>query len=816
MRGIYVLCLTAFWLGGLTGSQAWDASSEPLALRYLAILERNPANETAAERLWEIYSTRGDTETFLKKLRSLAAKDPIAGVSLANFLQRSGQVDEAAQALRNLSPSGLDSKSLIRIGKLWELLGKPGEAVAAWEMAIAADPQNLALRSQIAQACLDAGNPAAAITHWDVLAREATASERLLALENLRAAHEATGDYHRAALHAKEALNSLAPGHWKVPDLIGRTITLHEEAGELDALESEWANSQQPGLAVRMAVLAKKRGDPKARVQWLNEASEADPKNVALLGELAMAELAVGNAEAAEKLLRRRFAMAPNDAQILADLASFLANQGQEAGALGLIETHFASLSSGETANANKVALLRKLNLREGLGQALRESFEQSKTSWPAARELAEYLLETGSSQEASRVFQTLDGATPADKQRDLRIQVARFFYDMQVPGESEIRARKALESDPNDPEVILLLAEILEARGDLLAALALVEAAAPATADTVNLELDQQLFSLFQRRDSESDPALRNVGTKAFLQRLLEPEGSEKSADRFLRASRWAAWSGDPATAVTTLRAALALRADSPEVLDQLADELEKLGEFDEAALVLSRLEGLQPDPATKIRIARMDVARGEAEAATAMLAQAVKANPHDANLTRELAMAQEAAGQNFEALESWLRAFELSPPSEKQNLGKSVLKSFSRLSLVDRGLEFLAITAPRLPDDRLRLEFLRDGTAFARENDVLDRWQEILQSPPPGSSVAWKMALSELLPETTDHSPPVVSDTKDAMELLLQDAEAKRDFGRAALLAGKLADLPKATPGDHIRSLHFFEMTQPAEKAH
>jgi len=805
-----VVWLAASWLCGLAVCAALDPASGQLAMRYLAILERNPASETAAERLWEIYSANGETELFLKKLKALAEREPLAGVSLASLLQRSGQVEEAQAALLKISTDALDSKSLIRVGKLWTVLGKPDEAVSVWEMAVAAEPENLALRGQIAQTYLDAGNPMAAIEHWEIVAKESTASERLLALENLSAAYESAGDFSQAARHAKMALNSLAPGHWKLPDLIERTISLHEKSGELEALETEWAN--QPGLAVRMAALAKKRGDPKAQVKWLRDASGADPKNLALLRDLAFAELADGNAEAAEVALRTRYSLSPKDEEMLGDLASFLANQGKEPEVLTLIGTFYKGSPAGEATHSRKIALLKKLNLREGLGQALRERFEQLKASWPAARELAEHLLETGSSAEASKVVEALDQSTPAENRRDIRVNISRFFYDMQVPGESEHWARKALEAAPNDQETILLLAEILEGRGEILPALALLEGAAPASADTVDMEIDQRLFSLLQRRDSATDPALRNVGTKAFFEALMEQDG--ESADRLIRASRWAAWTGDSASAVTSLRAALALRTDSPELLDRLANELEKLGEFHEAALVLWQLDGLQPDPATKIRIARVEVARGEAEAAVTLLALAAKENPNNGTLARELAMAREAAGQNFEALENWLRAFELSPPSEKQNLGKSVLKSFSRLSLVDRGLEFLAVTAPRLPDDRLRLEFLRDGTAFARENDALDRWQLILESQANPSSVAWKMALSELQPEIPDQEPPAVSDSAEAMELLLQDAEAKRDFGRAAVLAGKLADLPKAPAQDQIRYLNFLEMTQSTHK--
>jgi thioredoxin-like negative regulator of GroEL len=364
----------------------------------------------------------------------------------------------------------------------------------------------------------------------------------------------------------------------------------------------------------------------------------------------------------------------------------------------------------------------------------------------------------------------------------------------MQVPVESEIWARTALELDPENQESILLLADVLEANGDILPALELIQQAASPSTAQVPIELDQRLFSLLQRRDSESDPALRNIGTKAYLQALLENDGTLESADRLIRASRWAAWTGDSVSAVTSLRAALALRADSPELLDRLAGELEKLGEFHEAALILWRLDALKPDPATKIRIARMEIARGEAEAAVTLLARAAADSPNDTNLARELAMAREAAGQNFEALESWLRAFELSPPPEKPNLGKSVLKSFSRLSLVDRGLEFLLQTAPRLPDDRLRLELLRDGTTFARENQVLDRWRAILESQAHQPSVAWKMALSELQPEGPAPEPPDLMESAGAVELLLQDAEAKRDYVRATVLSGTLAAMPEA----------------------
>jgi Flp pilus assembly protein TadD len=356
--------------------------------------------------------------------------------------------------------------------------------------------------------------------------------------------------------------------------------------------------------------------------------------------------------------------------------------------------------------------------------------------------------------------------------------RVARFLKEARMPGAAEEWARRAQTSDPPDTRTILLLADLLEARGAHDQALAALARAAPPEGPLPDETLDRRLFSSMQHSDAKDNPSLRNASAKLFAASLHDRAATAKTADAWLRAARWASWTEDPHTAIAALRNGLHLSPGSPALLENLASELEATGDFEGAIAALARTKskGSANTPGINRRIARLEIARGNPEAAVATLEALRTASPSDWLIARDLAAAMEAAGNNFAAIDVWLEAFGLAPPDEKPALLRPILACFARLDLEERAAAFVRTASEAIPQGPARAEFLGSADAHARELGMRG-------VTPPGLS--------------TPSSPP---DPRDALRVSLDLARREGDWERTARLAARLAQPPGDTMEDHL----------------
>ena len=793
-------------LAVLPGALAMDAS---LVDRYFLVLGSNPASEQAAERLWQMYSAEGRVGDLIQRTRGLAEGDPRLSLPLADFFARAGNATEAGISLGKAPLASMGPQALLRAGEIWKRIGDPAAAASTWDLAAEHAPADFGLRARIAEACIDAGDPAAAEKHWLIIAGNADPASRLAALEEITDLREAAGDYAKAADAAGQALNFLSRTHWKAPLLTKRLIVLADRAGTLDALEEQWIGMKGGDRAIRLAMLAAHRGDSASRARWLREAVASFPDDFSLLRDLAALELSLGNLQEAEKHARAAQGLRPDDEAAVERLAEILALGGREEEASSLIEG-----ALNKNPLHRKEELFRRLNLRAALEKSLRSACDANPGSPDAAFALAEFLHESGRLPEART--QVLAIASGHNETLAVISRAARFLFDTGFAEEARDPATKALETEPANPSHALLVTQILTSLGDDPGAMKALREATEKMSPPPE-DLDRQLFDLMQRSASSEAFSLRNLHSGRHTRALLQAALADPSEARTLRAARWAAWSDSRDEAVACLRLGISSNPNSAALQEALAAQLEALGSHEQAITSLARLRVLQPDAASAInrRIARLETTRGNPEAAVATLAAEWSLAPGDWELARELALAHQAAGNYFEALEKWSVAADTAPPNELHGILRPVIACFSRLSLASRGLEFLDKQAARLPEGRLRIEWLRAGTIFAKENNALPEWTSRLESRRAAepSAPSWNLALVEA-GITPPESLPSPMDEK-SIEAALTAAEASKDFPSAALLAEKLTRGPEASLESFQRHAHLLEAAGKLEEA-
>ena len=238
--------------------------------RYRQMLEKNPGEGTALERLWQAYLDQKQTAqllaeyqtagTFTSELvlghllkkaarhdEALAAFDraarldetnPLAQLAAAHLHSELGHAREAAEtfakALALLPPDDPRlADTLLQLGSAWLAAGDAEQAAQAWERTVALDPDNIFLRNRLADAYAQNHLTDRAVFHLEYLAAHAAPVERALALRQLARIHQGAGNQDAAIAALEKALALTAPGNWLRTELGSRS---EEHTSELQSL----------------------------------------------------------------------------------------------------------------------------------------------------------------------------------------------------------------------------------------------------------------------------------------------------------------------------------------------------------------------------------------------------------------------------------------------------------------------------------------------------------------------------------------------------------------------------------------------------
>ncbi len=846
--------LSAFASGLLWTAAAWgiDAESARLAGRYEALLETNPSQATAFERLWKIYADSGETALLVQRARDRSGDHPVLGAKIllragypadaeallkkasgagglaaaemyAGILDERGETGAAAQMLEE--GGGKDPGTLVRAGGLWQKSGDAVRARNAWQAALALAPDDLALRQKLAAACADSGDAAGAIGHLRVIAAQGSPSERFAAWEEISRRAEEAGQLPEAIAAQESLLGLMGAGHWKLPAARRRLFELERRAGTLDELAAKWRAEAQngpadPEAARRLAELADFQGNDAERLEWFRRAASLLPKDARLAGETAALELAAGNFREAAALYDNVLARRPGDEDVLFARAEVAVLAGESADAERRIEEFRAKRSGDENAEARAEDFYRRMRLQAPLERMLSGRFAARPGDEAAAAALVRFHLREHRYADAAGCLEKFDDAGLSASDR--AAVASRFSQIFQQSGFNDAAAawaRRAVESDPANPDHALALASLLAASDQRAEAGRVLREACAAADQLPREDLDRRLYLHLQaERDAEGlAPDLEKNsaevrGMVAVLESKAAAGGTESD---WLRLARWQRWAGglDPAA---SLRKALAMHPRSVALQEAFAMALADSGDIAGSVQALRTLEEWQPGRRVEIqrRIGHLELDRGRADEGLRIFSTLRQESPGDWQAAADLALSEQVVGNWFKAFETWQCAYELAGPDARRTLRQPILNAAVRLQLHGRALEFYEEICASEPDEAACGQVLREAAAFAVEHRLAADWRTRLvrRSEADPASSRWKSGLMILLGAEgrDDEARKALADlarsadeTPESLERLLAAADAAGDWNEAARLSRRLAAL-RRTPDPALAMRH------------
>lgn len=351
---------------------------------------------------------------------------------------------------------------------------------------------------------------------------------------------------------------------------------------------------------------------------------------------LALVEKKSGNAAAARGAFERAAALAPGDPQLLGNHANLLGELDETDAALALYGRAIAADPRFADARHNRALLLQRLGR---LDEALAELDALLALVPGDARALASrgaVLLQLGRPEAAADAF---DASLRAEPNRLVSLHGrARIAMERGEPGASDLYVR-ALQQKPGDPELVLGLAEALEAEGNPLGLELLRETAArhPEWA------AGQSTLARMRAEAGDADGFADHYPAAI----------AQRPADRELHLSHWRALARGErhADALTALRAARTTLADDGDLRLMEAIFTSESGDQPAALALIGALDSTRPDVA--FAHGRITLRAGDPAKAATLLERVVAADPGSINGWANLDLAWRLSG---DARHQWL----------------------------------------------------------------------------------------------------------------------------------------------------------------
>jgi len=824
--------LRRFWAGVafLFATQAWglDDASQKLADRYFAVLAGNPGQSIAFDRLWKIYADAGETPQLLTQARSWAAEHPVLA---ARLLQKGGQAAEARTILEPRAkeevPAALllsgwieqgdgslaaatalekwglrDPQIYVLLGELWSRAQQPDKARAAWNEAVALSPHDLVLRQRLAAVAIASAHLDEALAHWRVIAQEGSPTERLVAWEEIATRCGQAERWDEAITAQEKAIAMLGPGHWKLEESQQRLVALYLKAGRLADLESRWvqeASGNNPAAVLRLVNFYAARQDDAARIRWLRRAVELAPRDVGLQRQLAQSELAAGHLPEAAAVAEKLQAQNPNDIDTVFLLAEIAALSGDEGRAGSLVEK-IAGEKADEGLQLRAQDFYNRLHLNAPLERTLQGTVRRSPQDVEAGMALARFYLGQKKFPEAATALEQfpMDRLSP-EEAATVALRFSDLMREAKLEGDALHWAQIAWQKHPT-AQAGLSAAELLDVLHRRPEALAQAEKSARLKA-LPEEALDRRLYTSLQAYQPEDDKVESGRGlARAIIADLQKDAIAGGSDQAWLRLVRWRKWNDDRIAAEESCYAGLKLYPQSQGLQSALVDLLLADGKTDAGIEALRRLAVLAPERTLEIerRIGHLELDRARPDEAEKIFRGILADHPGDWSAMADIAISQQGGGFWFEALDTWLKAWDLAPVESRRTMRASILGVASRLQLQSRGLAFLENAVLQERDTAVRLEILREAAVFAREQNVRDAWQSVLERhmAEKGAPSYWREGLAEAYRENGmfAEAKDTLAGSEEAQlpstwEFLLKTAEQEGDLIEAARLAGLLA---------------------------
>lgn len=763
-------------------------ASPKIVERYKQMLATNPAEGTALDRLWKIYADQGQTGQLLDEYK--ADQTFAAQMILGHLLRRAGKPDEAATAFENAAR--LDAKSalpalamarlkaergqpreaaeayekavallaadnatlpetLLLLGTAWLDAGELEKAAAAWEKTVTLSPNDLALRRRLADTYERNFLPDRALTHLAFLEKNAPATERPLALQQMARIHQGAGRQDEAIAALEKALALTGPGNWLRDELESQIVRLHQRYHRTAELEARWKraaleNPRDLGACLQLVELYERLGNLDEQRDWLTKLTTIAPKNAEYRLKLARLLVQMEVLDEAVRYYDQLLTEQPANADYVFERARIDVQREATAAAKQRISALIVARKNDEAIRARALDFYTQNRLLDLVEEHLVADAASGGAEPLAA--LANYYYLQRREEDARRTLQRLvpPGAT-AEQQAAGRLRIAQLLRAQNDldPAVAELRTASTLQ--PQNREVRLTLGDLLAARGDYPAAQFEFEKAVRLSVnDAERAEADQKLFESFRAQAAAVAPRAGrafsgfappggdpnapepNPELDKYLGRLQQEAVDEGSEGAWLRIARWRLWNRDYRSALISAERALVLNPKSVAAYELVVKIESTQGQSPAATKSLLALA--QVDPANRAsyerRAGQFELQAGRIPEALAIFERLAAENPGNADALTDLALTQQRAERWTEALATWRQVYAASPVSRRKETLTSLLRALDRLNLHAESAALQLKSLDAEPGERERLTAFNELLGFCATHDQLEWLRE------------------------------------------------------------------------------------------
>lgn len=327
---LFLTAAAGLAFGQLAGDDvsAEDAREQRIMERFLSILEKNPRQGTALDRIYGYHVERGTLDAFVQELQDRANEDNdgTAWMVLGLFELQRGQDAAAVKAFQKAEETRNDDPlASYYYGRALVLVGRPDEAIEAFERSISREPQRADLlevyealgrvhqraqrteealavwdrleshfpddervQLEIAELFVEEGQQEAAIKRYERLADSADDRYRKVNYALKAAGLKAQVGQKQQALDDFESLlDQLNPDHWLYREVRGQIEEVFLRSDDLAGLSryyAEWLKKRPNDIGGmrRLSRSLAMQGRMQESREWLEKAVERAPSDADL------------------------------------------------------------------------------------------------------------------------------------------------------------------------------------------------------------------------------------------------------------------------------------------------------------------------------------------------------------------------------------------------------------------------------------------------------------------------------------------------------------------------------------------------------
>jgi len=326
---------------GLARVAAMQGNAEEAERLFAEVLERDPSNGEALSRL--VAAARTTTpraaaaRAVLEKVQAANPGDPSLALAVASVMIAA---NEPAKAVTVLEAEPLRARRQgtgvqLLLAEAYAQQQKWTEAIAAARTGLAAEPENVFFRQQLATLMLRNGDPrgADAILRVGLGAQPANPVLQNALVQVVRQERGLDAALEAADRLARQPETRPASLLLRGDLLMGATPPRADEAAQ--AFAASYAQAPSRELALRQAGAWTAAGKPAEAAKALEAWLERTPNDIGVASTLAQLEITMGRNEAAERRMAQVVAAQPSDAISLNNLAWLMQARADPATAEG-------------------------------------------------------------------------------------------------------------------------------------------------------------------------------------------------------------------------------------------------------------------------------------------------------------------------------------------------------------------------------------------------------------------------------------------------------------------------------------------------